>query len=346
MNYYPKLLFLEITSECNLRCKQCFMWKLKDKENRLDPIDYYDLVNWFKSINKGDGAIILTGGEIFLKSNLVFSIISECNKLNIESVINTNGTLIPIDMHLELINNGPSKLVFSIDSQSAALHDYLRGVKGTFIKVISTIKQLIVLRNKVHSIRSKIYISTILLNENINDIDTIISFAKSLEIDGIVFQVLTPSFYNNGKIEDDLFFKRHFFKDKDGACTKIDKLIEFSIKDDFILNTIYDLLTIKEYIRSPYHTVSVFCNANEQNLVIDHLGNVKYCYNMETIFQELVGNIRFNSISDIIYSEKSMAARKRMSFCNLSCGILNCNKKIDTLSQTEVVNLRISNNVN
>ncbi|MPL99929.1 Antilisterial bacteriocin subtilosin biosynthesis protein AlbA [bioreactor metagenome] len=326
MKYYPKLLFLEITSECNLRCKQCFMWKLKDKENRLDPIDYYDLVKWFKSINNGVGAIILTGGEIFLKSNFVFSILSECNKLNIESVINTNGTLIPIDMHLELINNGPSKLVFSIDSQNAALHDYLRGVKGTFTKVTSTIKQLIALRNKSHSNRCKIYISSILLDENINDIDTIISFAKSLEIDGIVFQVLSPSFYSNVKIEDDIFFKKHFFKDKDGACAEIDKLIEFSMKDDFILNTSSDLMAIKEYIRSPYRTIRVFCKANEQNLIIDHMGNVKYCYNMETIFQELVGNIRFNSISDIIYSKKSMEARERMGFCNLSCGILNCNK--------------------
>ncbi len=325
MNYKPKLLFLEITSECNLRCKQCFMWKLKDDERGLKNEEYLHLIDEFNKVNQ-DGAVILTGGEIFLKSNLVFSILTKCNGMNIETVINTNGTLIPADKYLELITNGPNKLVFSLDSHKEELHDYIRGVKGTFQNVISSIEHLGALRSKAESNGKKIYISTILHNENINEIDEIISFAKKLKIDGIVFQALTPTFYSTHDIEKDYFFNKHFFKDINNAAEKIDKLIEATFKDSFILNTHFDLSKIKEYIYSPHFTTSVICNANERNLVIDHSGNLKYCYNMEAIFPEPVGNIRENTITEIIHSDKSNEAREKMKSCNLSCGVLNCNK--------------------
>ncbi len=325
MNYKPKLLFLEITSECNLKCKQCFMWKLKDDEKGLKDEEYLHLIDEFKKVNQG-GAIILTGGEIFLKSKLVFSILTKCNAMNIETVINTNGTLIPADKYSELVNNGPSKLVFSIDSHKEAVHDYIRGIKGTFQNVISSIEYLAALRSKAESNDRKIYISTILHNENINEIDEIISFAKSLRVDGIVFQALTPTFYSTLEIEKDYFFNKHFFEDIDNAVEKIDALIETTVKDNFILNSYFDLSKIKEYIRSPYFTTSIICNAHERNLVIDHSGNLKYCYNMDAIFPEAVGNIRENTITEIISSDKSNEAREKMKSCNLSCGILNCNK--------------------
>lgn len=325
MNYKPKLLFLEITSECNLRCKQCFMWKLKDDERGLKDEEYLYLIEEFNKVN-GDGAVILTGGEIFLKSNLVFSILSKCNEMNIETVVNTNGTLIPTDKYFELATNGPNKLVFSLDSHKEELHDYISGIKGTFQNVISSIERLVAFRNKVEPNDKKIYISTILHNENINEIGDIISFAKSLKIDGIVFQALTPTFYSTQKIEKDYFFNKHFFKDIDNAVDKIDKLIQSTLEDTFILNSFIDLSIIKEYIRSPYFTNSLICNAHERNLVVDHSGNLKYCYNMEAIFPETVGNVRLNKITDIIYSDKSKEAREKMKSCNLSCGILNCNK--------------------
>jgi len=325
MEYKPKLLFLEITSECNLRCKQCFMWKLKDDEAKLTKNEYIRLIEEFNGLNK-NGAVILTGGEIFLQPTLLFEILRKCNSLDIETVINTNGTLIPSEKHLELVKNGPQKLVFSLDSHREELHDYIRGVKGTFDSVISTINNLISIRDEMQLTGKKIYISTILHNENINEIEDIINLAKELKIDGITFQALIPTFYSNLKPEKDFFFNKYFFKNIDKALDKIDKLIVLSAKDDFILNTFSDLSNIKKYIQSPYFTTDILCNAHERNLVVDHMGNIKYCYNMEAIFSEQIGNIRLNKINDIIGSDKSREARKRMRSCNLSCGILNCNK--------------------
>ncbi len=324
-DYKPKLLFIEITPECNLRCKQCFMWQLNDNENRLKERDYIQLIDEFHGINK-NGAVILTGGEIFLKSSLVFSILRKSNSLGIDTVINTNGTLIPSDKQFELVINGPQKLVFSLDSHKRELHDHIRGIKGTFDNAVSTIRCLIAIKNNNKLCNKKIYISTILHKENINEIDSMISFAKSLKVDGIVFQALTPTLYGSKKVKKDMFFNKFFFKKVDNALNKIDKLIETSVKDDFILNTYFDLTNIKKYISSPYFTDNIICKAHENNLVVNHTGDIKYCYNMEAIFPEQISNIRFNKISDIIYSKKSREARERMKTCNMSCGILNCNK--------------------
>ncbi len=325
IEYKPKLLFLEITTECNLRCKQCFMWKLKDDKNKLTGDEYISLIEEFNRLNE-NGAVILTGGEIFLQSNLLFQILSKCNSMNIETVVNTNGTLIPCEKYLELVTNGPQKLVFSLDSHREELHDYIRGVNGTFENVISTINSLVSIRNEMQPTEKKIYISTILHNENINEIDDIITLAKNLKIDGITFQALIPTFYSNLKPEKDFFFNKYFFKDINNAIEKIDKLMILSAKDNFILNTFSDLSNIQKYIHSPYFTTDLLCNAHERNLVVDHMGNLKYCYNMEAIFTEQIGNIRLNKISEIIHSNKSKEARGKMKLCNLSCGILNCNK--------------------
>lgn len=323
MNYIPKLLFLEITSECNLSCKQCHMWKLKDSDNRLESEEYLELIKDFNQINK-DGAIILTGGEVFLRSKLVFQILTLCNKLEIDSVINTNGTIIPTDIFAELLTNGPNKLIFSIDSHEAEIHDYMRGLKGAFIRTVSTISQLIKLRSHLGLNSKNIYISSILHNNNINNITEIVSFAKSLNIDGIIFQTLIPTLFSDSFHHYDSFFSQHYFKNIDEAIYNIDKLIEAKHSDDFIINSKNDLDNIKKFIRSQNDN-SIKCKANKKNLVIDHIGNIRYCYKMDAIFPFSIGNIRSCKLTDIIYSDNSLNARLNMNSCKLCCRILNCN---------------------
>ncbi len=323
--YTPRMLFLEITSECNLRCKQCFMWKLKDGLGRLQEADYLRVIRDFRLINN-KGAVILTGGEVFKNPNLVFTILKNCNKSGVETVINTNGTLIKESFYHDLLIHGPSKLVFSLDSHRKELHDFIRGIPGTFDHVISTIKDLINLRKKSGCTDKKIYISTILHNANINELEEFISFIKMLEIDGITFQVLTPSFFGPFKIEHDYFFNHFFFKDLPAAMMRINDLIKWSSSDSFILNTKWDLQKIIEYMLSPLHTKKNICSAHQNNLVIDHMGNLKYCYNMDAVFNRTIGNVQSNALQELLFNENSIDAREKMKYCKMSCGILNCNK--------------------
>ncbi len=52
----PKRLFLEITTECNLRCQLCKLWQFKDPPNRLNLMEKIqfleNLFDWLESNNQ------------------------------------------------------------------------------------------------------------------------------------------------------------------------------------------------------------------------------------------------------------------------------------------------------
>lgn len=324
LGYFPNQLFLEITTQCNLRCKHCFMWKSKDSENKMNEEEYLSVIKEVYSINP-NYSVILTGGEIFLFNNLSFSILRLCNHYNIDCVINTNGSLLDECTLNELLNLGSIKLVFSLDSSKSSLHDFMRGKIGTFDNVISSINCILKLRT-TRKTKLKVYISTILSAINIFEIDEIVSLTKSLGVDGITFQLLIPSFYSDTFGILDRFYDKYSLKNSPNAVYEIDHIIELKKNDSFILNTEADLNNIKTYLINYNNDLNLICQANRLNLIVDHVGDISYCFNMHKLSLSSIGNIRENKISDLLFNEASLIARKRMSYCSQICGILNCNK--------------------
>jgi len=50
MHNPPQFLYIEITPECNLRCKQCHHWMLKESDNSLKTEDKLNLIRQFHKI--------------------------------------------------------------------------------------------------------------------------------------------------------------------------------------------------------------------------------------------------------------------------------------------------------
>ncbi len=72
MTIIPQRLFLEITTECNLRCKLCKSWEQKDPSNKLNLanklIFLKEFIKWLDKSNesyKNLLNVILTGGSLF-----------------------------------------------------------------------------------------------------------------------------------------------------------------------------------------------------------------------------------------------------------------------------------------
>lgn len=87
--YFPLSATLEITNICNLECIHCYLDKTKpvklEKNVCLDLIrQLYDL---------GCFNIVLTGGEVFLQKETLFSALQEAKRLDMKVTIITNGTL-------------------------------------------------------------------------------------------------------------------------------------------------------------------------------------------------------------------------------------------------------------
>jgi MoaA/NifB/PqqE/SkfB family radical SAM enzyme len=298
------------------------MWRLKDSSTRLSEAAYVRIIEQFSRINP-KGSVVLTGGEIFLKPQLMFAILSRCHDFGLETVVNTNGTLIPSERYESVIGAGPSKLVFSIDSHRPELHDHIRGIPGTYRKVVSCIEGLLRVRRERGTSRTCLYISAILHKGNISELGELVSLARGIGVDGITFQPLIPTF--SCRTRTDPFFHKYFLEDSERTRIGLNELMTWSETDMFILLRPEEVRTIQNYVLKKGACEPV-CEAWKRNLVIDHTGNLAFCHNMSMVAPEAVLPLTEKSdLESEINTYQAKKARSKMAKCTLPCGLLNCN---------------------
>lgn len=320
----PKTLFIEITTECNLRCRQCHMWLSHETAGTLNTVEKLDLVKQFAQMAP-TGAVVLTGGEPFTKLQEVFALSRLCRNMDLLSVVNTNGTTIKDCRIPQLLAEGPQHLVVSLDSHHAALHDHVRGVPGSFNSTMRFIDAVLDCRRQVAT-DVKVYLSGILFDRNISESTSYIEFARKLGVDGITFQMLNRTFWLQGKV--DKFFQQHWFTDAEAAKASIDEISDRYEADPFLLLDQYDLYSMKAYVDHPISLPNAVCGAHERNLVVDMYGNVQLCAYMTKLSGgRSLGSVREMPLLDIWKSEFACRMRPLMASCKRSCGMLNCNRK-------------------
>lgn len=142
MNDYlnPVGAMIELTSRCNLNCSHCY------NANDSRPIRDISDCDWVEVIRnlcmKGIGAITFSGGEPFIRRELLLKLIMIVAEYpNTRIYINTNGTNVPESFLNELM---PilNRVVFqvSVDSAFPEQHDKVRRIKGAWEKSIHTCK--------------------------------------------------------------------------------------------------------------------------------------------------------------------------------------------------------------
>ena len=237
----PRRLFIEITSECNLKCELCKMWKIKDSENRLnlnEKIRFIKGIIWWlekaDSRNKENFSVILTGGEPFLHPEQVFKIASLCNLNEINCFINTNGALL-YPFSESILTSGLTAITISLDSHINKIHEKLRHSPGLFDDVIKTIKKMVKIK-KHNNLSIQICIQSILADWNINKLPAYVSSFKDLNIDGIIFQPLQYPFGLSIPIEWYKTFKE-FPKNKIEIEGDVGYLLDEKQENGLIMNS-------------------------------------------------------------------------------------------------------------
>ena len=327
--FIPNRLLMEITTECNLKCKCCRLWKKENPKNELTT-DHKkkiltDFINWQKrerniiDFKKENLSIVFTGGEPFLKAKEVIDLAEECRRAGLMTSINTNGTLIsPIIPNI--LNSGLTEISFSLDSHIGEIHDYLRGVKGTFQRAILSIKNILENR-KANPI---VYIQSILGNWNLENIDGLVNLAEELGVDGIGFQPLQFPFGERVPIK---WYKDFpYFPTNQQINEGLKILLEMKEKGHFIFNPLSEIRSWYIYFTNPYILPTNFqpCRSASQNIFIDIFGNVKFCCDKELTPVDRIGNTQKNTFEEILRSPNALAVRKEMSSCKRSCGVMLC----------------------
>lgn len=151
-NKMPSHVIFFVTARCNARCKHCFYWKSISVADKSDELSLEEIDKISKSMEHIK-ILSLTGGEPFIRQDLaaIAEIFYKNNEVH-HLFVHSNG-LFPDRIKcfaedvLERCPNMSLAISLSLDDFEED-HDVIRGVNGSFKKVLETIKVLQPLRNR------------------------------------------------------------------------------------------------------------------------------------------------------------------------------------------------------
>ena len=183
MNHVPRLIFWELTKECNLACVHCRAEARSMRyEDELDLQEIrsviHDIARHYKPI------IILTGGEPLYRSD-IFDIASSAAGEGLRAALATNGTLIDAAIARKIRESGIQRVSVSLDGKDARSHDGFRGIPGSFDLALQGISRL-----KDEGVEFQI--NTTISKSNADDIAEILSLAEKTGARALHLFMLVP----------------------------------------------------------------------------------------------------------------------------------------------------------
>jgi len=170
MDYSPRIVTLELTNACNLRCKHCYACAGEALENELSTEEIEKVLRELYDL--GTFEIELSGGEPLLRPDFM-KIVSIAQSLDFEVTILSNGVLIDKKIAKKLKDYSLKHVQVSVEGLSNN-HEYIRG-KGTFKSTINGIRYL-----RAEGI--PVAMRTTATKRSLNDIESIFALAVDLDI--------------------------------------------------------------------------------------------------------------------------------------------------------------------
>lgn len=138
-NYLESIL-LELTYNCNLKCKHCF----NPKEENNYQITFETAKNIIdEAYNEGVLFVSLTGGECTRnKDFLKIAKYIKSKFIGVEILSNLQSLYDDDDLFNEIINLHPQTIYTSLYSMNPDVHDKITGIKGSHYKTICVLKRL------------------------------------------------------------------------------------------------------------------------------------------------------------------------------------------------------------
>lgn len=136
----PIYTLIELTGECNLNCRHCYLTAEEKSKKGLSTAQWFELLE--QLYHSRALFLSLSGGEIFLRKDL-FSIIEKARELNFSTRLFTNGTLITRDVARRVAETSPEAVEVSLYGALPETHDWLTRVPGSFKKTIGAVEALV-----------------------------------------------------------------------------------------------------------------------------------------------------------------------------------------------------------
>ena len=135
----PAAVNLEITDACNLKCGHCYnFWREEgDRTTSITKQKMDELIDIF--VDSGIFHVVLTGGEPFVRFELLEYAIEKLIEKNISVSCNSNLTLATEDKIKRLRDAGLDHILTSLNSYDQKTNDMMVNKKGAFDKILNGI---------------------------------------------------------------------------------------------------------------------------------------------------------------------------------------------------------------
>ncbi len=338
---HVKRVVLNVSETCFLKCEMCFFWKNKLKDLELD---FNTWTNFFKSLKKIKGPetdITFTGGESLAVPN-IYKLLALSAKHGFPTNVNTNGWLINDKIIKRLFDAHISEITFSLDGSCPEIHDKIRGMPGSFDRVIKNaerIKRYFNTKDRNISIN----ITCVISASNIYDVINLTRLAQERDfISDIWLQTITAPFFDSSIQRDRIassgvskYWYEHekysylWPRDKNEIIKLYSELIFMKRKGYKIANSDDHLKMQCNYFINPQTRLrGTICNVTN-DLNMDMMRGFAFqC--LRRYRDEPIGDIKKDPIDNIWNSSRALSLRRKMAICGVSCHeVMNCNKKVE-----------------
>lgn len=173
----PVQLYVVLNAECDLRCRMCRFWQGVYEQPGHALLTLAELTALFEdAANRGTRSLILTGGEPFLRPDLLDVVDAATSRLPFVR-LQTNGLHLS-DAALErLVASGLDVLWVSLDGVGE-MHDRIRGRAGAFEAIVAGLERLAAEKRARGSRGPQLFVNVTVLPDNRDALVPMIELAE------------------------------------------------------------------------------------------------------------------------------------------------------------------------
>jgi radical SAM protein with 4Fe4S-binding SPASM domain len=297
---------IEITTKCNFNCKHCCNESGTIKKENLTKEEILNIID--EMCVMGVERLGITGGEPFCDENLFTYIEYAKTRIPVISIA-TNGYLINEEIVKRLKENDVNKIAISLDGMKD-YHDAFRGNNEAYDHVVRAIDLL-------SESGMEIKVRSVLTKYNVDSILKLMDITNNLNIKRHEILPVCPI----GRASNSLILSREEYKKF--LITAIEKIrsfqrpnITFQLKPVFYQEDLFQ--NVDECCKEKSLTYK--CDALDTSLEISSNGDVLGC----SFVRIPVGNIKFNSLSDIWNSKEAIKLHHQIFNHNKEGECTNC----------------------
>jgi MoaA/NifB/PqqE/SkfB family radical SAM enzyme len=174
-------MWIDLLMPCNLRCRHCYL-----DFSKKDIIPFKDVCRYLDQLaEQGCPEVVLTGGEIFLRKDLL-EIIAYTEHRGFVFELFTNGNFIDESMADQVAKHCIQAVQISLYGTNAELHERVTGTPGTFAKSMRAARLLIERGIAVRLVNA-------IQQDNFQDAFNYPEFAKSLGAEWELDSTIMPN---------------------------------------------------------------------------------------------------------------------------------------------------------